>query len=106
MSKSTNTGKIIAEGIAVLAVLGGVASTLLSVVDSKESGTKSIPIGDKSGINIAVDAIMKSDMFDSHKTEAIKALKHGQSNGYYEAIATIANSDMLSSRILASIKEL
>lgn len=56
--------------------------------------------------DIAVKAIMESDMISSHKSDCVRILDKNATDAYYKAVAAIAKSDMLSSHKCHTIRNL
>lgn len=56
--------------------------------------------------DIAVKAIMESDMISSHKSGCVLILDKNATDAYYKAVAVIAKSDMLSSLRFHTIQNL
>ena len=54
----------------------------------------------------AVKAICNSDMYSSHKTEAIASVKQNQTSEYYKAIIATVISNQFSSHKVETIKKM
>lgn len=54
----------------------------------------------------AIDAVLRSDMMSSTKTEVIDAVKRHEDSEYYKAVISVVNSDMLGSLKYRTIKSL
>lgn len=90
-----------AIGVAKLIACGTALSLPYILANDREED-----VGYRGTYDEAIRVITNSDMFSSHKQEAIMVLKRSEDIYYYRAIIAIVESDMFSSGKLSSIREI
>lgn len=81
-----------------------VYGTLFNMACKRAEIDLEISGGKKADYSTAIEAIMKSSMHSSYKSDAVKTLKHDADEEYYKSVISVVNSGAHSSYIIDMIK--